>query len=160
MKYKIIKFKTINSTNTYALENLETLDDKTVITADVQTAGRGQFKRKWISENPNNLYFSLVLKNKSISPHTIAKTIAKGRRSSLSRIRFPAPNIANPPARPAITPEVTKLVPQLGCTARLRSPFLKRRIASLTAARRSSVDTSPRIQNPVGLEWPARLCSG
>lgn len=55
-------FKTINSTNTYALDNFAELDDLTVILADEQTQGRGRFERKWISSSVGNVYLSFVLK--------------------------------------------------------------------------------------------------
>ncbi len=60
--YEKIHFKTIDSTNTYALSDIENLADKTVVTADIQTNGRGRFDRTWVSENDENLYFSIVLK--------------------------------------------------------------------------------------------------
>ena len=62
MRNNIIEFDTINSTNTYGLENFETLQDKTVITSLVQTKGRGRFERIWISKNPENIYLSIILK--------------------------------------------------------------------------------------------------
>ena len=43
----IIHLKKIDSTNTYAKENIEKFEDKTVICTDCQTAGRGRFSRKW-----------------------------------------------------------------------------------------------------------------
>lgn len=56
-----IHFKEINSTNTYLKENFSTLADKTVVTADIQTAGRGRFSRQWISQK-GGLYFSVLLR--------------------------------------------------------------------------------------------------
>lgn len=61
-RIKFIRFQQINSTNTYALENIDSLDDKTVVQADSQTQGRGRFDRVWQSANMLNLYFSVVLK--------------------------------------------------------------------------------------------------
>lgn len=55
-------FKEIPSTNSYSLENIEAIQDKSVIFAGRQTQGRGRFNRVWESDNPENLYFSLVLK--------------------------------------------------------------------------------------------------
>ncbi|SRR5581483_8798719 len=53
-----IHFDTIDSTNTWAKKNAETLDQSelTCITAQEQTAGRGRFDRKWISPKGENIY--------------------------------------------------------------------------------------------------------
>ncbi len=59
---KLLHFDCINSTNTYSIEHFDDLEDKTVVSADKQTAGRGRFDRKWISESEENIYVSFVLK--------------------------------------------------------------------------------------------------
>lgn len=83
---KIISFDSIDSTNVYGLENIEELEHKTIIITNTQTQGKGRFDRKWQSSNPDNLYFSIILKpnNKEhIANFTqymsfcIAKTISK-----------------------------------------------------------------------------------
>ena len=51
----------INSTNTYAKENIDKFEDKTVIYTDRQTAGRGRFTRKWFDLGSRNLYMTIVL---------------------------------------------------------------------------------------------------
>lgn len=58
---KLIHFTELNSTNTYLKENFAALADKTVVSADIQTAGRGRFNRQWISQK-GGLYFSILLK--------------------------------------------------------------------------------------------------
>lgn len=58
----ILKFDTIDSTNLYAMQNLEGLKDKQVIVADYQTAGKGTHGRKWVSDNSRNACVSIVLK--------------------------------------------------------------------------------------------------
>lgn len=58
----IIKFKAVDSTNTWALEHFEELDDSTIVLAESQTNGRGRFSRKWVSEDCENIYLSFVLK--------------------------------------------------------------------------------------------------
>lgn len=58
----VIKFETIDSTNTWALEHFEELEDKSVVISDAQTNGKGRFERKWVSGNFGNIYLSLVLK--------------------------------------------------------------------------------------------------
>ncbi len=57
----ILHFETLDSTQTYLKNHFLTLDDKTVVIADKQTAGRGRFDRKWVSQ-PGGLYFSVLLK--------------------------------------------------------------------------------------------------
>ena len=57
----ILYFETLDSTQAYLKEHFEELDDKTVVVTDQQTAGRGRFDRRWISE-PGGLYFSILLK--------------------------------------------------------------------------------------------------
>jgi BirA family transcriptional regulator, biotin operon repressor / biotin---[acetyl-CoA-carboxylase] ligase len=51
-------FETIDSTNTWAKQNAHLFDKKqiTLITADEQTAGRGRFKRTWVSPAQQNIY--------------------------------------------------------------------------------------------------------
>ncbi len=57
----ILYFDTLDSTQTYLKEHFNELPDQTVVTTDAQTAGRGRFDRRWISE-PGGLYFSILLK--------------------------------------------------------------------------------------------------
>ena len=61
-KYNIIRFKEIDSTNSYCLNNINDLADKTVILSDKQTNGRGRLDRKWISDSQENIYSTIVLK--------------------------------------------------------------------------------------------------
>jgi BirA family biotin operon repressor/biotin-[acetyl-CoA-carboxylase] ligase len=48
-------FDTIDSTNNWGKQNCHLFDAKkiTLITAEMQTAGRGRFKREWVSPNEN-----------------------------------------------------------------------------------------------------------
>jgi BirA family biotin operon repressor/biotin-[acetyl-CoA-carboxylase] ligase len=59
---KLIFFESIPSTNDYAKNNFDKLQNKTIIIAKEQTAGRGRFSRKWYSPAEKSLYMSLVLK--------------------------------------------------------------------------------------------------
>lgn len=65
MNFNIIRYETIDSTNTEAarLAKLGAAEGLCVI-ARRQTAGRGRHGRKWISETGSGLYFSLVLRPK------------------------------------------------------------------------------------------------
>jgi len=67
---KIIHFKKIGSTQNYATKNAEKYSDLTIIVADRQTGGRGQFNRKWHSP-AGGLYFSIILKPKNIKPDAL-----------------------------------------------------------------------------------------
>ncbi len=64
----IIHFDELTSTNEYARQHLEELDDFCVITCDLQTKGQGQFERTWYSSNKNggNVYASIILKPQNI----------------------------------------------------------------------------------------------
>ncbi|MBR1753817.1 biotin--[bacterium] len=63
----IIKFKTINSTNAFAKENLQELNHFDVVDTDEQTTGYGQWGRKWIDTGSQNIYLSIVLKPKHLA---------------------------------------------------------------------------------------------
>lgn len=58
----IINLKEVDSTNKYAKENIDKLDDKTIISTDVQTAGYGRFNRSWVDLGSENIYMTFVLK--------------------------------------------------------------------------------------------------
>ncbi len=60
---KIIKFKSIDSTNRYGLDEFESLADKSFIVAEHQTAGRGRRGKLWISPEGVNIYASYIVKN-------------------------------------------------------------------------------------------------
>ncbi|QHI38628.1 Bifunctional ligase/repressor BirA [Kordia antarctica] len=61
---KIIKLDAIDSTNTYLrqLSMEEKLPDFTIVTAALQTAGKGQMGTKWNAEKGKNLTFSVFKK--------------------------------------------------------------------------------------------------
>lgn len=58
---KILKFNTLSSTNLYLKDNYLLLDDKTVVVANHQTAGRGRLGRTWTDSD--DLLFSILLKD-------------------------------------------------------------------------------------------------
>ena len=62
MQYNVQNFEELDSTNDFAMQNLENLDDRTVVLADRQTNGHGRFNRKWLSTDSENLYATIVLK--------------------------------------------------------------------------------------------------
>lgn len=61
-KISIIKLDEINSTNLYAKNNLSEIFDRTVVSAEKQTAGHGRFDRAWVDLGAGNIFMSIVLK--------------------------------------------------------------------------------------------------
>ncbi len=81
MGFKLIKLKSVNSTNLFAkqIEKAVPQPDFCCIYTDNQLSGRGQAQTVWESEPNANLTFSLILHPKSIAPHEqfyISKLIA------------------------------------------------------------------------------------
>ena len=63
MNFTILRFETIESTNTEALNQARRgADEGLCVVARQQTAGRGRHGRSWISEKDAGLFFSLVLR--------------------------------------------------------------------------------------------------
>jgi len=63
MNFTILRFETIESTNTEALNQAKRgADEGLCIVARQQTAGRGRHGRVWISEKDAGLFFSVVLR--------------------------------------------------------------------------------------------------
>lgn len=60
---RIIHFNEIDSTNIYAKEHYQNLPSGTVVTADTQLFGKGQFGRIWSSPR-GNIYSTLIYKTK------------------------------------------------------------------------------------------------
>ena len=61
-KHDIIWYDSVESTNDVAKSHIDELDNLSVVSAYVQTAGRGQGEHKWLSEPGANLLFSIVIK--------------------------------------------------------------------------------------------------
>ncbi len=65
---KLVKLNAIDSTNSY-LKNLvkqETVENWTIIVAEHQTNGKGQFDNIWVSDSGKNLTFSILVKFKTL----------------------------------------------------------------------------------------------
>ena len=58
----ILRLEETESTNSYAKEHINTLNDKTVVHALHQTNGRGRLNRSWVDLGDENLFISIVLK--------------------------------------------------------------------------------------------------
>lgn len=56
-------FETINSTNTYIKEHVETLNDGSIIISKHQSSGRGRYERLFESNDDCGIYCSFLLKN-------------------------------------------------------------------------------------------------
>ena len=63
----LVELHTCTSTNSYVKDNINSLIDSSpvVITAKIQTEGRGRSNRKWYSSDEGGLYFSLLLKTRN-----------------------------------------------------------------------------------------------
>ena len=66
MKYHLLHFKEIDSTNNYLKNSYQLLDDFTFATADYQSHGKGRNDRVWQSTSGENLMFSFLIKNKEL----------------------------------------------------------------------------------------------
>lgn len=65
MNFTLVRFDSINSTNTEAVRQAKLgAEEGLAIVAREQTAGRGRHGRAWISEKDAGLYFSFVLRPK------------------------------------------------------------------------------------------------
>lgn len=62
--YNIVNLSSVDSTNTFAMSNIDSLENFTVVSASVQTCGHGRFGREWLSSASGNIYASIVLKPK------------------------------------------------------------------------------------------------
>ena len=66
---KIVKLNAIDSTNSYLKELMkrEVVENWTVVVANHQTKGKGQYDNKWISDKGKNLTFSILVRFKNMS---------------------------------------------------------------------------------------------
>ena len=75
MKFKIFKFKKIKSTNNTAIKIIKKFNiDYGMVTSEIQTSGRGQYGKNWISYK-GNLFVSFFykLENLTISIKKLTK---------------------------------------------------------------------------------------
>ena len=64
--FNTIHLEKVNSTNTYLKENYQNLPSFTFVRADYKTDGKGSNDRKWLSNDKDNLLFSLLIKEKNV----------------------------------------------------------------------------------------------
>ncbi len=79
--YKVISFDKIPSTQTYAHDLISDnrASDHTIIVAEAQSAGRGRYRRRWVSHH-GNLYVSFILQSPERDPrlaYAVAVAIAE-----------------------------------------------------------------------------------
>lgn len=94
--YKLISFDKIPSTQTYALNMVATGEarDHTVIMAEAQSAGRGRYRRTWVSHH-GNLYVSFIYSAEERDPklsYMVAVAIAETLISFGTHPRIKWPN--------------------------------------------------------------------
>lgn len=94
--YKLISFDKIPSTQTYALNMVATgeAQDHTVIMAEAQSAGRGRYRRTWVSHH-GNLYVSFIYSAEERDPklsYMVAVAIAETLISFGTHPRIKWPN--------------------------------------------------------------------
>lgn len=90
------RFDSISSTNDWAKEHIATFDRNcvTIISADSQTAGRGQFGREWVSPPQKNLYASFCF------------FVSESQRDALSLTHVMAIAISNLLEEEGISPQI------------------------------------------------------
>lgn len=67
ISYTLLEFDELISTSDFLKENQSYFPNMTVVRANHQTKGRGQFDHKWESKPAENLLFSILLKNMNVS---------------------------------------------------------------------------------------------
>ena len=58
----LVHLEEISSTNDYVKQNIQNLEDMSVVYADRQTNGHGRLGRTWVDTGDDNLFMTLVLK--------------------------------------------------------------------------------------------------
>jgi BirA family biotin operon repressor/biotin-[acetyl-CoA-carboxylase] ligase len=87
MKADIIWLEAVDSTNEEARRRISDIDNLSVVSAVMQTAGRGQRGNTWSSEAGENLTFSIVMKFKG-SECKATDSFILTEIASLSMVRF------------------------------------------------------------------------
>lgn len=65
-KYFIKELGKVHSTNSYALDNFSSFEDRTIVFSKHQTNGRGRYNRHWVSDETENLFITILLKPENI----------------------------------------------------------------------------------------------
>ncbi|MDD2574974.1 MAG: biotin--[acetyl-CoA-carboxylase] ligase [Acholeplasmataceae bacterium] len=84
-------FKTLSSTSDYLKENYQDFPSFTFVQTGYQTNGRGQFDRKWSSNERENLLFSFLIKDIEINRiDNIKKTVLSSIIETLKTFKIQA----------------------------------------------------------------------
>jgi len=81
---KILKLESVDSTNNYALKYFDSIQKKTLVTAEEQTGGKGRRGKTWYSPKNTNLYASYIIKQ---TPFPTYKATWIGGLATLYTIR-------------------------------------------------------------------------
>lgn len=119
---KKFHFPSISSTNSWSKEHAAQFDPTqlTIVTADEQTAGRGRFKRSWVSPKDCNLYITYTFfidrldANVGNLPQVLALSAHELLQEKLQSIRIKWPNdlVIGKKKLAGILCEVTEVAPQ------------------------------------------------
>lgn len=96
-KYTLMEFDSLDSTSDFLKENQTYFPHMTIIRADFQEKGRGQFDRVWQSNKCENLLFSILLKQIRVNridylKQWIIETITYYIKSIGINVSFKEPN--------------------------------------------------------------------
>ncbi len=95
---QIIKFDKLDSTNKYIKENKNTLSNYDVVFSYLQTSGKGRNDRVWISNEKENLMFSILIKDEELISkyHAMSILSAYSVRNYLEGLGIPHAEIKWP----------------------------------------------------------------
>jgi BirA family biotin operon repressor/biotin-[acetyl-CoA-carboxylase] ligase len=70
MKYKVLKYKEVTSTNTLAMQMIKEgkAGSGLVLSTDYQTSGKGSGNNIWVSKKGKNILFSMIISPENIEP--------------------------------------------------------------------------------------------
>jgi len=85
VRYRIHQFRTLTSTNDFALKlGAAGAEEGLIIRTDFQSRGRGRYSREWISEERKNLLFTLLIRPRiranqaALLTHVAAVSVREG----------------------------------------------------------------------------------
>ncbi|MBU1094644.1 MAG: biotin--[acetyl-CoA-carboxylase] ligase [Firmicutes bacterium] len=97
ISYTLLEFEELVSTSDFLKENQAYFPHMTIVKANHQTQGRGQFDRKWESKPQENLLFSILLKQMNVSrmfeiKRWVVSTIISHLQKKNIEVYFKEPN--------------------------------------------------------------------
>ncbi|KIC72588.1 Bifunctional protein BirA [Neochlamydia sp. EPS4] len=92
MKINCLYFNTLDSTNSWSKKNYKNFDPTclTLVFADHQTMGRGQYQRRWLSPAGQNIYatFTFFVDNRQTFVANIPQVLALAALKTLKELRL------------------------------------------------------------------------